>query len=39
MWYSLSNAEECSDNVRDAQAQRKTLSEYFLSPAGELVAV
>ncbi|XP_077257588.1 uncharacterized protein LOC143894823 isoform X2 [Temnothorax americanus] len=35
-WFPLSNVEECSGNVRDAQDQRNTLCEYFVSPTGEL---
>lgn len=36
MWFSLPNAEECSGNVKDAQAQRNTLCNYFISPPGQV---
>ncbi|XP_025265863.1 protein ALP1-like [Camponotus floridanus] len=36
MWLSSSGVEECSGNVRDGQAQRDKLCEYFVSSAGRL---
>lgn len=36
MWVSLPNTKKCDNNVKNAQAQRNTLCEYFVFSAGKV---